>query len=1022
MVKPDVKVNYYAALELGSDASVDEVKKQYRKLALKWHPDRNPGKEEECNPKFQAISAAHEVLGDATIKAKYDADRRRANLSGPAPAAASARPAASGQRGNPYAATSNFAPPPRRTADPTGWTRPPRTGNTSGSGADRFANFPGPSPTGRQTDANKSTASEAWGFFGNPKKQNSQQQRGPPPVPPRQKAEDYRAAGPNHRPGFAFPTNPAYANFTSAYATTASSANPASGQRPNAQRQNTNNTPRRPGFDPNTPGSDERPTAGPSSYANLHNHQYPGKPSFAQDREHMPPPPPPTASHPSAFADTTSSPGSRRPAFTGVNRTTSTYAHSGGEKTYFSSDELKRSQSTRDTSKLPRQGPTRHRSASPAKAPSQPHSRTTTFGLPTDSEDSSSESDSSSATSSTAQKGQSSDGLRPKKVPTSRMNGANFRDNGTNSSPHNRRPSQPGQPGQQSRKSSVSGGADQPTSNNMYENTSSTSDDPSFSASDNCASSTGHWHSFYPFGPKKPAPDSRRGTVPSWAIPSSIRYQKSGKQDTTRSAFQQDDPGYVEDPPLIDVTTPGSSSPSSDFFSLRTPTKVRKSHVEDMHLLQSAFREFIPYSARSHARNDYHNKYSVDADLKNSFTMPSGFDSYQSTQNRSTDEIDTAFSPTGDAPVFTGAPAGKSQPFPRRSSPPKRGRETLSARQSRVPLNTHVNSDRPQSPVTPISAANSPMFGNARSQQSTATAPERVFSPEHWADINLGLDPSRRASEGGRVQTGCVPHPVTVNDTSDTSEEPERRVRPPAASADAMDIDSTPPSQTAQENSFTTPMSQWRHSQDAAQRLHHAKRSSDMRSSAAKVTLEEHRKGSTGNLPSLNPLSETLNGSSGVGLGDLSSLNSAVPFTSKASVAHPSRMFSTDPAPSVLPKPPREPDLPTKLSRSSWKKYTGEMADYLSAWHVFQRQLAEHTRETLERQRKLVSQGTTGLEARGETSTDGGLGAYIYRCKEEERHAALADTALSEHIASMETFSKIKERVRELAEAGTLHD
>lgn len=195
-----------------------------------------------------------------------------------------------------------------------------------------------------------------------------------------------------------------------------------------------------------------------------------------------------------------------------------------------------------------------------------------------------------------------------------------------------------------------------------------------------------------------------------------------------------------------------------------------------------------------------------------------------------------------------------------------------------------------------------------------------------------------------------------------------------------------------------------------------------MRSSAAKVTLEEHRKGSTGNLPSLNPLSETLNGSSGVGLGDLSSLNSAVPFTSKASVAHPSRMFSTDPAPSVLPKPPREPDLPTKLSRSSWKKYTGEMADYLSAWHVFQRQLAEHTRETLERQRKLVSQGTTGLEARGETSTDGGLGAYIYRCKEEERHAALADTALSEHIASMETFSKIKERVRELAEAGTLHD
>ncbi|KAF2227429.1 DnaJ domain-containing protein, partial [Elsinoe ampelina] len=72
MVKPDVKVNYYAALEVGSDASVEDIKKQYRKLALKYHPDRNPGKEEEFNSKFQAISAAHEILCDPSTKAAYD--------------------------------------------------------------------------------------------------------------------------------------------------------------------------------------------------------------------------------------------------------------------------------------------------------------------------------------------------------------------------------------------------------------------------------------------------------------------------------------------------------------------------------------------------------------------------------------------------------------------------------------------------------------------------------------------------------------------------------------------------------------------------------------------------------------------------------------------------------------------------------------------------------------------------------------------------------------------------------------
>lgn len=63
--------SYYDILEVPKTASVDEIKKSYRRLSLKYHPDRNPG-QPEMVAKFQEIGEAYEVLGDEQKKEEYD--------------------------------------------------------------------------------------------------------------------------------------------------------------------------------------------------------------------------------------------------------------------------------------------------------------------------------------------------------------------------------------------------------------------------------------------------------------------------------------------------------------------------------------------------------------------------------------------------------------------------------------------------------------------------------------------------------------------------------------------------------------------------------------------------------------------------------------------------------------------------------------------------------------------------------------------------------------------------------------
>ena len=56
---------YYETLELTKTASDADIKKAYRKLALKWHPDKNPENKDQAELRFKEISEAYEVLADS---------------------------------------------------------------------------------------------------------------------------------------------------------------------------------------------------------------------------------------------------------------------------------------------------------------------------------------------------------------------------------------------------------------------------------------------------------------------------------------------------------------------------------------------------------------------------------------------------------------------------------------------------------------------------------------------------------------------------------------------------------------------------------------------------------------------------------------------------------------------------------------------------------------------------------------------------------------------------------------------
>jgi len=64
--------DYYSVLGVAKDADQNQIKRAYRRVAVRWHPDKNPANKEEAENKFKSISEAYEVLSDSEKRKLYD--------------------------------------------------------------------------------------------------------------------------------------------------------------------------------------------------------------------------------------------------------------------------------------------------------------------------------------------------------------------------------------------------------------------------------------------------------------------------------------------------------------------------------------------------------------------------------------------------------------------------------------------------------------------------------------------------------------------------------------------------------------------------------------------------------------------------------------------------------------------------------------------------------------------------------------------------------------------------------------
>lgn len=358
-------------------------------IALRYHPDRNPGREVEFNAKFQAIQAANEILSDPQQRLKYDTDRLRAGYG------KAYGPPKTTQRKTQPASFASATPPPRtHNQKPSFNTRSHTTANGGSAGAQRYATHAraGAQQWSKPQDEAQ-TRADAFRAFHGMRGANTAGWRGFDPETGRATPS---SGGTPRQQNTPF-GNPRPKSAYEYFKENMKSQGPAS---PNSPKK-------RNGFAPGTAGGDEPMATNTSAYTNNRS----ARPSSMYFDSATPP----TAKKPAAPDPP---PFNEEP-----KRFSTSYATTGGEKTFFTSPGLGRSATGRTPSGSYRTSNSRTNPPSPVHGQHERHRssspkdrRNRTYSLSTSSSDLDDETDEEEVVEVPRPSG-----FKPKAVPKSRL-------------------------------------------------------------------------------------------------------------------------------------------------------------------------------------------------------------------------------------------------------------------------------------------------------------------------------------------------------------------------------------------------------------------------------------------------------------------------------------------------------------------------------------------------------------------------------------------------------------------------
>ncbi|KAI9867591.1 MAG: hypothetical protein M1813_008390 [Trichoglossum hirsutum] len=1037
MVKPDISRDYYQDLEVKPGADTNEIKKQFKKLALKYHPDRNPGHESEFISKFQAINVAHEVLSDPTLRAKYDADRQKAGYRG----YASMPPRTGVPPRNPYTPAYYPAPPPPPPPPPPAQARTPYNTTTTSTGAKRFSKYADAFQKGKQAGGAQETPSsrteryEAWGKM----KPGSG-----PFVNPGYRTPPKPTAGGGTNPSYATPKRVntpnqtghdpgrnSYSDHRAGFSRSRDEENLPFGRR---HEEMFGPAPRlrRKGFAPDAPGGDEPPARDSSAYF-VHRSNTRPQASRTQNVPDAPPRPSPTERKPDP---TSFFKPSAEESYGEHERVSTPYATGGGERTYFSSATLGRSVSTREGIQLQRASSHVHPMENLERSPPshRRHRSVSASRRRRQSVSDESEKVANSPLDSPAKPDFSP--INKTSRPVRERSSVNKTSNDTHAKA-------------EQGKSRFAPRVESDSSGNEHDHRQQRSS----GARVRGVAPGGRRKSRATVEPTEPSHD-RENHASSYSMPQNRQVQDPNPLDTfTRKMTSSLNDRNIQDQRPASASGVKERTPPKYFYSFHNHSKASR-FVENL----SAGPNFHIPDVLNELNLSQLDRENGDADRKinTSFSFQTQDDMFARTptvgadfRSKSTENINNRFSPGEwngkfESNIFSGPPA-----------PNRKDRRQRSPRRAQVPQGRSPNRPPapPRAPMPPTQPGS--FMGTAAPTSSPKDPPPALamkFLQEDWVgaikqnDFHqpppLGSKRSNPRMKSGKP-TGApsrVSKATSLGGTFGSDEETSTYDRSGSKSAEssssrssgfgsAMEIDQSVPAQEKERSHDMPPrpvyvpnLEEERVPPTNVGARHSRRPSATMPPPPPKLTSQQSAvppapsrqtppRAATSlghstrtaqpiadltDLKNVEPFTFQSNGLSG-----MDSISSSLPFESRASST-----TSLPPRNLTLPDPPRAPTAPpTSRNIETWKEYSTSMEAYVRGWRQFQRQMLVHFNA-----REAQTDGLTlgWLQSAGEPSK-GGFATYMRGLEEDDRVRMHWTVACDKHHEAMLAFKQCRD-------------